>query len=59
MTIEHIQAKKRSKRKKEEEGMKREEEDENEEEREGLVVQYRVYAEGGMYALFLVGRMNE
>ncbi len=24
-----------------------------------MIVQYRVYAEGGMYALSLVGRMNE
>ena len=29
------------------------------EEEGGMMVQYRVYAEGGMYALSLVGRMNE
>ncbi len=43
-----------SKRKKE--GIKR---DEEEEEEGGMIVQYRVYAEGGTYALSLVGRMNE
>lgn len=40
----------------EKEGIKREDEDE---EGGGTIVQYCVYAEGGMYALSLVGRMNE
>jgi hypothetical protein len=41
-------------REKERRNKKREEEEEG-----GMIVQYRVYAKGGMYALSLVGRMNE
>ncbi len=54
MTIERTH-KHRSKRKKE--GIKRE--DDEEEKKGGMIVQYRVYAEGGMYVCIVPCRKNE